>query len=194
MVADVPVHERPNFVMKRARALVFLVLFGLGICLSTVLSNAASFFDAGWVTNVLGIAGTFVVNALLLAMTYSVLPTRRQPLPDLLPGVLTGAALLVVLQLLANFIVDRFLLGAGDVAGTFGTVIALLSWFHLVSRVILMSAQLNEVLADGLTPRRLLDKASPTDADRRATMLDVQRIQRDPRLAASAPEQVDVTS
>ncbi len=48
-------------------------------------------------------------------------------------------------------------------------MIALLSWFHLVSRVILMSAQLNEVLADDLTPRRLLEKASPTDADRRAT-------------------------
>ena len=30
-VADVPVHQRPNFVMKRLRALAFLVLFGLGI-------------------------------------------------------------------------------------------------------------------------------------------------------------------
>ena len=65
-------------------------------------------------------------------------------------------------------------------------VIALLSWFHLVSRAILMSAQLNEVLADDLWPRRLLVTSPPTDADRRATMLDVQRIQRDPRLAVSA--------
>ena len=57
-----------------------------------------------------------------------------------------------------------------------------------------MSAQLNEVLADHLTPRRLLENAAPTDADRRATVLDVQRIRRDPRLAESAPDHVDVTS
>jgi YihY family inner membrane protein len=186
IVADIPVHERPNFVLKRVRALVFLVLFGIGICLSTLLSNAAAFFDAGWVTNMLGIAGTFVVNAAMLAMSYSVLPARLQPLPRMLPGVVVGAVLLVILQLLANFIVDRLVLGASDVAGTFATVLALLSWFHLVSRVVLMSAQLNEVLADDLTPRRLLASSAPTEADLRAMELDVQRIQRDPRLVGSA--------
>ena len=169
VVADVPFHERPNFVMKRVRALAFLVLFGIGLCLSTITSNVATIFDVGWVTSALGVAGTFVVNALLLAMTFSVLPTRRQPLRRLLPGVLVGGAVLVVLQLLASWIVRRFLAGAGDIAGTFGTVIALLSWFHLVSRAILMSAQLNEVLADDLWPRRLLVTSTPTDADRRAT-------------------------
>jgi YihY family inner membrane protein len=186
IVADIPVHERPNYVMKRVRALVFLVLFGIGICVSTLLSNVAAFFDANWVTTVLGLAGTFVVNALVLAVAYSVLPARLQPLPRLLPGIVVGGVLLLVLQLLANLIVDRLVLGASDVAGTFATVLALLTWFHLVSRVILMSAQLNEVLADDLSPRRLLDTSAPTDADRRATMLDVQRIQRDPRLADSA--------
>jgi uncharacterized BrkB/YihY/UPF0761 family membrane protein len=88
--------------------------------------------------------------------------------------------LLVTLQLLASFIVRRFLKGASDVAGTFATVLALLSWFHLVSRVILMSAEFNEVLVDHLWPRRLLDKSPPTDADERATQLDVQRVRRQP--------------
>ncbi len=115
-------------------------------------------------------------------MAYSVLPARRRSWRQLLPGVLVGAVLLTALQLLASFIVRHFLDGASDVAGTFATVLALLSWFHLVSRVILMSAQLNEVLADRLTPRRLLNGHPPTDADRRATLLDVQRIQRDAKL------------
>ena len=48
IVEDVPVHQRPNFVMKRVRALAFLVLFGVGICLSTVASNVATIFDVGW--------------------------------------------------------------------------------------------------------------------------------------------------
>ena len=45
-----------------------------------------------------------------------------------------------------------------------------------------MSAELNEVLADRLVPRRLLNGHPPTDADRRAILLDVQRIQRDAKL------------
>jgi membrane protein len=182
VIADVPVHKRPNFVMKRVRSLVFLVLFGLGICLSTVASNITTIFDVGWVTGALGLAATFVVNAALLLMTYSVLPARRRPWRQLLPGVLVGGALLVTLQLLASFIVRRFLQGASDIGGTFATVLALLSWFHLVSRVILMSAELDEVLVDRLWPRRLREQSPPTDADRRATLLDVQRVQRDAKL------------
>jgi uncharacterized BrkB/YihY/UPF0761 family membrane protein len=182
VIADVPVHRRPNFFMKRLRALVFLVLFGLGICLSTIMSNVATLFDVGWLTGALGVAGTLAVNTLLLLMTYSVLPARRRSWRQLLPGALIGAALLVTLQLLASFIVRRFLAGASDVSGTFATVLALLSWFHLVSRVILMSAEFNELLVDRLWPRRLLGQLPPTDADRRATLLDVQRVQRDAKL------------
>jgi hypothetical protein len=51
-----------------------------------------------------------------------------------------------------------------------------------VSRVILMSAEFNELLVDRLWPRRLLGQLPPTDADRRATLLDVQRVQRDAKL------------
>ena len=182
IVEDVPVHQRPNFVIKRVRALAFLVLFGVGICLSTIASNVATIFDVGWATGILGLAGTFVVNTLMLLMTFSVLPARRTPWRQLLPGALVAAVLLVLLQLLASFIVRHFLDGAGDISGTFASVLALLSWFHLVSRVILMSAELNEVVADDLSPRRLLDGMPPTDADRRAILLDVQRIQRDPKL------------
>ena len=87
--------------------------------------------------------------------------------------------LLVVLQQLGSFVVRRYIAGASDTYGTFAIVIALLSWFFLVSRVILMSAEANQVLADGLSPRRLLGDGPPTDADRRATLLDVHRIQRD---------------
>ena len=182
VIADVPVHRRPNFLMKRVRSLVFLLLFGVGICLSTVMSNAATLFDVGWLTGAVGLAGTFAVNSLLLLMTFSVLPARRPPWRRLLPGALVGGALLVALQLLASFIVRRFLAGASDIGGAFATVLALLSWFHLVSRVILMSAELNEVLVDRLWPRRLLGQLPPTDADRRATLLDVQRVQRDAKL------------
>ena len=57
------------------------------------------------------------------------------------PGVVVGAVGLVVLQQLGSFVVRRYIAGASDTYGTFAIVIALLSWFFLVSRVVLLSAQ-----------------------------------------------------
>ena len=116
------------------------------------------------------------------------------PLRELLPGVVVGAVLLVVLQQLGSFVVRRYIAGAGDTYGTFAIVIALLSWFFLVSRVVLMSAQANHVLADGLSPRRLRADGPPTEADRRATLLDVHRIQRDATLGYAVSVDGDVAT
>jgi hypothetical protein len=60
-------------------------------------------------------------------------------------------------------------------------VIGLLGWFHLVSRVVLMSAMLNDVVANHLWPRSLTTAAAPLDADRKAALLDMHRVRRDPR-------------
>ncbi|MET0325349.1 MAG: YihY/virulence factor BrkB family protein [Ilumatobacteraceae bacterium] len=179
---DTPVHRRPSFVMKRLRALAFLVLFGLGLAASTLLSNLTTLFDLGWLAGAVGLLLTLLVNSALLLMMFTVLPAQRRTVHELLPGVLIGGIGLVVLQQLGSFVVRRFIAGASDTYGTFAVVIALLSWFHLVSRLVLLSAELNVVLSQDLSPRRLLPAGTATEADRRAQMLDVQRIQRDPRV------------
>jgi membrane protein len=181
-IDDVPLHARGNAVLKRLKAVAFLALLAVGIALTTTLSNAASLLGGGVVTGVLGIAATFLVNALLMAMTLTVLPAQRHSPRATLPGVLVGALGLVILQQLGSIVVRHFIAGANDTYGTFAIVIALLSWFFLVTRVVLMSAELNVVLAHGLHPRRLVAAGEPTDADRKATMLDVQSVQRDARV------------
>jgi membrane protein len=181
-IADVPVRARCNVFIRKLKSVAFLALLGAGLTLSTILSNLASLFGGGYLTGVLGIVATFVVNALLLAMTLTVLPAERQPVRHQLPGIVVGAVGLVVLQQLGSLVVRHFIAGASDTYGTFAIVIALLSWFFLVSRVVLMSAELNRVLAADLWPRRLVASGDPTAADRRAMTLDVQRIQRDERL------------
>jgi len=184
------VHRRPNFVVKRLRALAFLALFGVGLAASTLMSNLATLFDIGWVAGAVGLVITFVINGLLLLMTFTVLPAQRRAVSVLLPGVTAGAVGLVVLQQLGSWVVRRFIAGASDTYGTFAVVIALLSWFHLVSRLVLLSAQLNVVIAHDLSPRRLLAGGPPTDADKRAAALDIQRIQRDPDLDSRASDTV----
>jgi membrane protein len=194
VIADVPVHQRSNFFVKKAREVSFLILFAIGLAVSTLAGNLATVFDVGPFAGALGLVTTAVVDALLLLVMFTILPSRRRAVRELLPGVLVGAVLLVILQQLGSFVVRRYIAGAGDTYGTFAIVIALLSWFFLVSRVVLMSAQANQVLADGLTPRRLWAGNPPTDADRRATLLDVHRIQRDAALGYAVSVDGDVAT
>jgi membrane protein len=182
VIGDVPVRERGNFFVKKLREVAFLALLAAGVSLSTLAANLTTLFDLGPAAGAAGLALTTLVNAGLLLMMFVVLPAHHRPVRELRPGVAVGAVLLVVLQQLGSFVVRRYIAGASDTYGTFAIVIALLSWFFLVSRVILMSAQANSVIADRLSPRRLRGDGPPTDADRRATLLDVQRIQRDPGL------------
>src|SRR4051812_15976342 len=135
VIGDTPIRERPTWVAKKVKAVVFLALLGIGLAASTLMSNLASLVGGGWLTGVLGVAATFVVNALLMVMMLTVLPAQRRPLRRLLPGVVVGAVGLVVLQQVGSLIVRHFIAGASDTYGTFAIVIALLSWFFLVTRV-----------------------------------------------------------
>lgn len=180
-LGDVPVHDRPSFVVKKLKAVAFLVALAVGLSAATLLSSLRSLFDLGIAAGLVGIAATVAVNVAVLLMTYSVLPARRRPLRELLPGALVGAVALALLLQLGTWVVTRYIAGASDTYGTFAIVIALLSWFHLVSRVILMAAELNDVVASHLWPRSMVAGAALTEADRQATLLDMQRVQRDER-------------
>jgi uncharacterized BrkB/YihY/UPF0761 family membrane protein len=162
------------------RVLLFLLAIAVGLGASVLLTNLATLFDLGPFAGAGGLLGTVVVNAALILAMYTVLPSERPPLRRQLPGAVVAGILLVALQLLGSFVVQRFIVGASDTYGTFAVVIALLSWFHLLSRILLMSAQLNVVLERQLWPRRLIGDAPLTEGDRRAILLDVQRVQRDP--------------
>ncbi len=179
-VADVSMHERPNFALKRVRVVLFLLSLALGIVASVVLANLATLFDTGPFAGAIGLLATFVVNVGLMLAMFTVLPAQRRPIRELLPGALIASVALVLLQQLGSFVIRRFINGAEDTYGAFALVIALLSYFHLVGRIVLLSAQANSVLAQNLWPRRLTGDSPLTDGDRRAVLLDVQRVQRDP--------------
>jgi len=178
---DVPVHERPNFVHKKLKAIAFLVAFAVGLSATTVLSSVTSLFDLGPAAGAVGFLAAAAVNTGLLTMAYAVLAARRPPLRQLLPGAIGGGLALAALLQLGRFVVERYIAGASDTYGTFAVVIALLSWFHLVSRIVLLAAAANDVVANRLWPRSMRPGGNLTDADRKATVLDMQRVQRDRR-------------
>lgn len=178
---DTPPYERANPAVKRLRSIGFLVVLAVGVCVST-LALTSPYLDLDLLADVAAIVVSFVVNALILFATFALFISGRNTLRELLPGVLVAAAAIVALQALGSWIVTRYIAGARDTYGTFAVVIALLSWFFLVSRVVLLSAELNAVIHHQLTPRSLVGNTEITDGDRRAVHYDALRVQRDRRI------------
>lgn len=179
-IRDVPQHERPKAVGKKLKALAFLVVFAVGISASTAAASVTELVDLDRLATVGAVVGSVVVNVGILLGMFLLLPTGRRPLRALLPGAIVGGVLIGVLLHFGRLVFTA-LQGASDTYGTFAIVIGLLGWFHLVSRVVLLAAMLNEVLARRLWPRSLTATGELTDADRKTSLLDMQRVQRDTR-------------
>lgn len=181
-VWDVPMFKRPNGAIQRVKALSFLVVLAVGVSLSTVTSNATHIVSSANVVWLLGLVVTFVVDSAIVLFAFWMLTSRRHNVRELLPGTVFAGVGLVILQVVGTWVVKRYISGASDTYGTFAIVIALLSWFFLVSRVVLLGAELNAVLAYGVSPRSLLADQDLTEGDRKAAELDAERVRRDERL------------
>jgi membrane protein len=190
-ISDTPMFERPNGAVVRARSVVVLVILAVGLSVSTLAISAAQFEEYGVLTTAAGLVISLVVHASMLLVTFKLFISGRNPLRELLPGALVAGAAIVALQAVGTLIVDRYIKGASDTYGTFAVVIALLSWFFLVSRVVLLGAELNAVLRNQVWPRSLVTSTEATDGDRRAVHLDARRVRRDQRIGVAVDVEGD---
>jgi membrane protein len=162
--------DRPNFLKSMARALGLVVIGGLGLILTTILSSAVtSVRSIGGVAvgpglRVIGIAIAVLLNTALFLVLFRWLTVRSVRWRDALPGALMSAIALQVLQLASSAFIAHKLNGASTTYGNFATVIVLLSWFYLQSQVVLLAAEVNVVKQYKLWPRAVTD-APTTEAD-----------------------------
>ncbi|MFJ9909688.1 YihY/virulence factor BrkB family protein [Streptomyces sp. NPDC101152] len=173
----VPRHARPDPLRSRLKGLSFLLLLGLGLCVTTLLSaaqSAAGIFGARPAVGV-QIAAALVgvaLNAVLLLACYRVLTERHLRLRDLYGVCLLGACAWQGLQWGGSYYARHVLRGATATYGMFGIVLGLLSWLYLGALVFLLAAEIGTVRVMRLWPRSLLtpftDRVRLSPADRRA--------------------------
>jgi membrane protein len=159
-VYGVAKHERPGFVPKTLRALRLVVVGGVGLIATTVVSSSVASGSAiglhvGPALSVLSIAVTLLLNTVLFAVVFRWLTVRDVSFRDVLPGAAISAVGLGILQAIAAAFIAHKLKGAKATYGSFGAVIVLLSWFYLQSQLLLLAAQVNVVRQDHLWPRSL---------------------------------------
>jgi YihY family inner membrane protein len=152
---NIPRRQRPNFWWRLARGLVALLLVVAEVLAATLLAQRGV-VGPGLLGRVGLLAGSFLLNLLLLAVLFQVLTGRRQRWRWLLPGAAVGALGWSVLQSVGVTIISRQLEQANLVYGVFAVVIVLLGWLYLSCQLVLYAAEINVVLARRLWPRSLL--------------------------------------
>lgn len=77
-----------------------------------------------------------------------------------MPGAVAGALGWTGLHAVGGLYIDHVVREASLTYGAFAVVIGLLSWLYLQTRLLLLAAELNTVLADRLWPRSLVSDGS----------------------------------
>jgi YihY family inner membrane protein len=177
---DTPRLEQPSGLKARARGVALLGILGATLIASTA---AAALAVGGGIAPAAergaAIAGSLAVNVIASLTVFALLTPRPRRLRDLLPGVGLAAVGALVLQALGGWYVDQAITDASAVYGTFAVVIGLLSWFWLVSHLLLIAAEVNVVLRWHLWPRALTGELER--ADRVALRRYAEATRRDPR-------------
>jgi YihY family inner membrane protein len=187
-IHGVPYRERPDFLMSRVRGLGMLAGLGVMQLVSTAATGLVTGGLGGTALTIAGLALSLLVNAILFMIAFRVLTDPSVPTRELAPGIATAAVLWTVLQAVGGVYVAHVVKGASTAYGTFATVIGLLTWLFLGSRVVVYSAEINSVLARRLWPRGLFDPPEPADLDALRRLAEIQARRDDQHIAVTFGE------
>lgn len=168
----VPRHVRADPFRSRARSLLLLLLLGTPVIATTVLSGAAHATDSLGAFSKVGVALVAVgVNTLICLVAFRVTTARKLSYREVLPGAVVAAFVWQILQGFGAGYVGHVVKTASATNSIFALVLGLLAFLFLVSSTLVMCAEINVVLVEGLYPRALLtpftDDAELTKADRK---------------------------
>ncbi|KAB1644797.1 YihY/virulence factor BrkB family protein [Gulosibacter chungangensis] len=202
---DLPTKTERSFVKMKLVDLLLLVLFGVGLAISAVLT-AASYGVVAWllrdvlhleisgfVNGVIGFGSiiiTLLFDALVVAAMLRTLSEVRIPLNTLWQAALLGGIAITVLKQLGSLLLGGA--SSNPLLATFATLIGVLIFFNFICMVLLISAAWAKVTMDdvGQAPRLLT--AEEADAIASVTELKARR----ERLAADrirVLEELDAT-
>lgn len=160
----IPFVNRANWLLSRVRAIIMLAVLGITSLVATALSSVTSAGGHVWLGfRILGPIASLFVNFATLTLAFRILTAADLAWGDVVVGAATAAVVLDVLELLGSLYIGRVLKHASQTYGTFGTIIALLSWLYLGAQITFYGAEINVVKAKRLWPRSIVAPTMPTD-------------------------------
>jgi membrane protein len=143
---EVPFDDREGVAAKRGKAILGIVVIGVGLLAATALSAIASLADIPLVGRLLLLVGTATVSTLMLLAMYRSLTTQSVQWRHLGVGAVGCGLFYTLLQYFGVMIIDRYLARSTTTAGAFGSVFALMVWINLHAMGALVGAEVNAAL------------------------------------------------
>jgi uncharacterized BrkB/YihY/UPF0761 family membrane protein len=172
-VWNIPGVVRPGFLARLARSLLFFLVLGGGLVITTVLSGVATHGTTESQTRIITLVLGLVLNIAWFVMAFRVLTPDEVHTRQLVPGAVGAAVAFSVLLALGTALVQRTLRHAQPIYGQFAFVLGLIWWLFLLAQVTLYAAEFNVVRARRLWPRSILQPPL-TEADERV-LRDIAR-------------------
>src|SRR6266702_4600972 len=106
---NLPGPARPGYVQRLGRAMLFIVLLGGGVIVTTGLASLNTYVLKGFWAVILAGVLTAAFNVGMYVGAFRALPPKGVPTRRLLPGAITGGICWTVLQVLGTWLVHHFL-------------------------------------------------------------------------------------
>ena len=159
------VEDEGTFIQKRIWALKWLAMLGVAalatVAAGTVAQVIADVLDGGAAATLIAallLVVGFLLNLLVFMTAFRFLTAKKQSWRDVFPGALMGAIAFEVLKFVGSEYIQRGSRTREATFGAFATAAAFLIASYLLSQIILLSAELNAVLAE----RRLTRQSQRT--------------------------------
>jgi YihY family inner membrane protein len=176
-VWNLPGPDRPGFLPRIARSVLFLVLLAIDVIATTALASFTTYGHGPLELFAFAEAVAATVNAGMFVVGFRILTPKAVATVDLVRGGVIAGMLWTVLQVLGTWLVHHFL-HSDSVYGEFATVLGLVAWLYLAARITVYCAEINVVLARRLWPRSIIQPPL-TEADK--TSLALQALENQQR-------------
>jgi uncharacterized BrkB/YihY/UPF0761 family membrane protein len=175
-VWEVPFARRPGFPWSLLRSFGLMVVIGLGLIGTTILSTMAGGAGAvlpGFGAKALALAVSLVLNIGVFWLAFRLGTASEISWRQLRLGAIIGGIVWQVLEAVGGYFISHQLAHASPLYGTFAVVLGLIAWLYLQAELTLYAVEANVVRAYRLWPRSI---APPpyTEPDRRAYQLHAQ--------------------
>ena len=173
----VPRNERPNPLRARLRSVQLLVVVGLSVVGTTILSALSSSAHT-WGTSVgtglqiLLVLASMAANAIVFTVGFKIATARRISWRCTLPGAIFAAVVWQALQFFGTTYIGHIVKHASVINSVFALVLGLIAWIYVGALVVVFAVEYNAVREMTLYPRALLtpftDNVQLTAADETA--------------------------
>ncbi len=178
-VWNLPGPQRPNYVTRLGRSLVFLAILAVGTLVGTFLAGVVPAVKGATALAVVGAAASATTNTGQYLLSFRVLTPKAVPTRALVAGSIVGGIGWTVLQALGGYVVGHFLRNDSAVYGMFAIVLGLFAWIYFLCELTVYAAELNVVLAGRLWPRAIVQPPL-TEADQRSMAAQARQNRRRP--------------